>query len=390
MESRFGHNFAQVRVHADAQAAESARAVNALAYTAGSNIVFGGGQYAPTTSEGKKLLAHELTHVMQQRTAGPPIGALPKPSSINHPSDIFEQEAVRASNMVVEGAKTSPHMDVACRSAPPMTRIYRAISPPRQIPDDEKARNAQAIIYEARRALSDPNFTARFTADERAEFEQRLQTAEKALARYRGSRGGLDSPIAFGTTATPPTTVNPLATLAAAVLALGALVLPNLPRARGTAENLDVAIETFKDLWGRIPSRPIPEPTQSLPGLLEAGTRLESLSVARDFLAQVGTELTGTLPMAGPWVWAKNAKDLVGLVEEEIANNPGPASQCAQEITEFREAAKDLFALLANTKAFVAQPGVPADFTIARADVKLKALVDAAQAVLACLGIQPP
>lgn len=65
-EARFGHDFGQVRVHTDARTAESARAVHALAYTAGRDVVFGPGQYAPGTLEGRKLLAHELTHVIQQ------------------------------------------------------------------------------------------------------------------------------------------------------------------------------------------------------------------------------------------------------------------------------------------------------------------------------------
>lgn len=68
MESRFGHDFSQVRVHTDTQASESAKAVNALAYTVGPNIVFQSGQYAPETAAGKRLLAHELTHVVQQST----------------------------------------------------------------------------------------------------------------------------------------------------------------------------------------------------------------------------------------------------------------------------------------------------------------------------------
>jgi hypothetical protein len=66
MEPRFGHDFGQVRVHTDAQAAESAQAVNALAYTVGREVVFGAGQYAPATSAGQRLVAHELTHVVQQ------------------------------------------------------------------------------------------------------------------------------------------------------------------------------------------------------------------------------------------------------------------------------------------------------------------------------------
>jgi hypothetical protein len=66
MEQRLGHDFSHVRIHRSAEAAQSARTVNALAYTVGSNIVFGQGQYAPETHEGKRLLAHELTHVAQQ------------------------------------------------------------------------------------------------------------------------------------------------------------------------------------------------------------------------------------------------------------------------------------------------------------------------------------
>ena len=69
MEPRFGSDLSQVRVHADARAADSARSVNALAYTVGRDIVFGAGQYAPQTSTGQKLLAHELTHFIQQSSA---------------------------------------------------------------------------------------------------------------------------------------------------------------------------------------------------------------------------------------------------------------------------------------------------------------------------------
>lgn len=66
MEPRFGHNFSDVRVHTNARAAESARSVNALAYTVGRNVVFGARQYVPGTTTGQRLLAHELTHVVQQ------------------------------------------------------------------------------------------------------------------------------------------------------------------------------------------------------------------------------------------------------------------------------------------------------------------------------------
>lgn len=65
-EPRFGYDFSGVKIHTDHVAAKSAQSVNALAYTAGSNIVFNNGQYAPQTDSGKRLLAHELTHVVQQ------------------------------------------------------------------------------------------------------------------------------------------------------------------------------------------------------------------------------------------------------------------------------------------------------------------------------------
>ena len=66
MGQRFGHDFSRVRVHADSEAQQSARDVNAHAYTVGHNVVFGAGQYAPQSHAGRRLLAHELTHVVQQ------------------------------------------------------------------------------------------------------------------------------------------------------------------------------------------------------------------------------------------------------------------------------------------------------------------------------------
>jgi hypothetical protein len=69
MEARFGHDFSQVRVHADEHAAASARASGTLAHTLGRDIVFGAGAYAPGTTAGRTLLAHELAHVVQQQGA---------------------------------------------------------------------------------------------------------------------------------------------------------------------------------------------------------------------------------------------------------------------------------------------------------------------------------
>ena len=89
MESRFGHDFSQVRVHTDAKAAESAQTVNALAYTVGHDVVFGAGHYQPITGEGQRLLAHELTHVVQQQSGFP----LQRSLTIGYASDPAEREA---------------------------------------------------------------------------------------------------------------------------------------------------------------------------------------------------------------------------------------------------------------------------------------------------------
>jgi hypothetical protein len=69
MESRFSHDFSSVRVHSDEKAANSAHVLNALAYTFGRNVVFGQGQFSPNTLKGRQLLAHELTHVVQQEAS---------------------------------------------------------------------------------------------------------------------------------------------------------------------------------------------------------------------------------------------------------------------------------------------------------------------------------
>jgi hypothetical protein len=72
MEASFGEDFSAVRVHTGGEAAASAKSIRALAYTAGSDVVFDSGRYAPETGEGRKLLAHELAHVTQQASAGEP------------------------------------------------------------------------------------------------------------------------------------------------------------------------------------------------------------------------------------------------------------------------------------------------------------------------------
>jgi Domain of unknown function (DUF4157) len=104
MEPRFGHDFSHVRVHAGPRASESARAVNAQAYTVDRHVVFGASLFQPRTFIGRSLLAHELTHVIQQKhQAGSP-GSI----EIGAPDDSFEQEADRHAAAVIRGLAPSP------------------------------------------------------------------------------------------------------------------------------------------------------------------------------------------------------------------------------------------------------------------------------------------
>jgi hypothetical protein len=99
-ESGFGHDFSGVQVHTDWQAAESAKAVSASAYTVGENVVFGAGRYSPATHNGRRLLAHELTHVVQQKqdsTYSPQYRL-----EIGPPQDRFEREADQMADRIGE------------------------------------------------------------------------------------------------------------------------------------------------------------------------------------------------------------------------------------------------------------------------------------------------
>ncbi len=104
-EPRFGYDFTQVRVHTDAKAAESARAVNALAYTVGRDVAFGANQYAPHSREGQKLIAHELTHVVQQENS--PGRMATSSLSIGRGSDPSEREAEQNAGSILSNSSIS-------------------------------------------------------------------------------------------------------------------------------------------------------------------------------------------------------------------------------------------------------------------------------------------
>jgi hypothetical protein len=103
-EARFRHDFSRVRVHTDQQAAASALALNALAYTVGHDVVFGAGRYAPHSDAGNRLLSHELAHVVQQSGAASAWASLP----VDRADSSLEREAAVAAGGPATGRAVRP------------------------------------------------------------------------------------------------------------------------------------------------------------------------------------------------------------------------------------------------------------------------------------------
>lgn len=137
METRLGHDFGDVRVHDDSAAHDSARAVNAHAYTVGSDVVFQRDKYDPSSDDGKKMLAHELTHVVQQRSG--PVDGSPAAGGINvsDPSDRFEREATATA----EHAMSSPAAAAPVTAAPAAVQRQAA-------PEEEEEPTAQGSFVQ--------------------------------------------------------------------------------------------------------------------------------------------------------------------------------------------------------------------------------------------------
>ncbi|MFB7548962.1 DUF4157 domain-containing protein [Streptomyces sp. NPDC056154] len=113
LEGRMGADFSDVRIHTGSAAHESAKGVGAHAYTVGNNVVFQRDAYDPSTPQGRTTLAHELTHVIQQRN-GPVEGTeAPGGIRVSDPSDRFEREAVANADRVLSEPAPAPASDSA-------------------------------------------------------------------------------------------------------------------------------------------------------------------------------------------------------------------------------------------------------------------------------------
>jgi outer membrane protein OmpA-like peptidoglycan-associated protein len=142
MEPRFRHDFSRVRIHIGSDAATSARYLGATAYTVGRHVVFDQGNYQPGTPQGRRLLAHELTHTIQQNEADPASA----PLTVGAPSDASEREAAGAASAVAGPGHVTvnarrpvavqrqvdpsapPHFDLAEMASPGMARAMGSVT----------------------------------------------------------------------------------------------------------------------------------------------------------------------------------------------------------------------------------------------------------------------
>ncbi len=200
MEGRFGEDFGDVRVHTDADAKASAHEVKAKAYTVGKDVAFGEGHYAPDTREGKKLLAHELVHVVQQRRGG----ATPAQSA----DSAHEQEAAAVSKAIGAGGQAvnvrgatgvglarAPDEQLEAASAEDLWRLiqglrgFSATDPPHTV------EAAQAKVDRLKKQLSaDPKNKALKTELEKA--RRQLQRTQKRAVKIDPK--GVGKPIGQG------------------------------------------------------------------------------------------------------------------------------------------------------------------------------------------------
>jgi hypothetical protein len=205
MEPHFGHDFSRVRVHTDHKASQSAKAVNALAYTVGHNVVFAGGQYAPGKKSGQKLLAHELTHVVQQRKMA---NAAPQSKlEIGPANDSLEQEADRFAEKVAgvsAAATATPPMPPARSSNNSRPLLQRApadqtpattapaVSAPGLIVDDEVQQLADGQMHKTEfldKLHAEVCVTSDAALAPAGRTSQGCPFIEKWIARLRGRSG---------------------------------------------------------------------------------------------------------------------------------------------------------------------------------------------------------
>ncbi len=178
MESRFGYDFSRVRIFNDDAAAGSARAVSANAYTVGDKIVFDRGKYAPASHSGRRLLAHELSHVVQQSRGGSP----PAP----FPGSSLERKADEAASGVMRGGSARVAVGGSC--APGIAREAKSLTStvdPSTLSNDELQNETMQVQQwlSEHAATSDPDSDHMMQALNALEAEVRHRQAKPAAPK---------------------------------------------------------------------------------------------------------------------------------------------------------------------------------------------------------------
>ena len=151
LEPRFGHDFGAVRVHSDAQAADTAASMGAVAYTVGRDVVFATDRYEPGTSTGQALIAHELTHVVQQRSRQREVTGVLETTS---PTDAVEREADAAEHAVSRGRSFAPALRANAQLARQVT------APVCAHPGDIRSVDLQPVFFRSSAVDTSPTGTS--------------------------------------------------------------------------------------------------------------------------------------------------------------------------------------------------------------------------------------
>ena len=211
---RFGHDFSAVRVHDDGAGAASARALRAAAYTVGSHIVFNADRYRPAAEAGRELIAHELTHVVQQRAASPIPGAANRPSVSRAPVAVMrrplgplspaeeDKQEEDARNRELEAQRAAWHQDQQKRIAGFLDNARRLQPDPKRgfLDPDNLVHNSAALLDAGRLTLtilSPTHYDADLHFDLRVQYPQ-IGGDYPADPKVRGAGLLVDAGSSFG------------------------------------------------------------------------------------------------------------------------------------------------------------------------------------------------
>jgi hypothetical protein len=356
MEPRFGHDFSQVRIHTDTKAVKSAQAVNASAYTVGRDVVFGCGKYAPGTNMGKELLAHELTHVIQQRCSlGGPIVQRQEGSEGSDPDQELDRLITTLDQLIETSGDESDQGNESNGASGKPSRLMLQAARARlfDIKDTATAEEKMTIVSQIRGAISSGDSLQKKSLSVSPVHDPLEEEADAIAADVVSSSGvnqarkTLNAERSMIQRQTQTDSATELSFWAAVFLILGLGYLVTRPTPRTAPPT----------------PRPSPAPAPRLPDLSSAVRILLGVTAA--------TILAMAASVAGA------VQQVTDALEEFVRSNPRVGMRCSSELIAFREASRRALEVLANPQQF-------GDIAVVRAVEAFKAAVNA---LAACLGL---